>query len=86
MQPIHELFARIRHDRDFGQGQFAIGYFDRRENAIERVAFNDIVVAEGGGRVFQVFDESGEWRRVPFHRVREVYRDGELIWNRPLPV
>ena len=30
MQPIHELLARIRHDRAFGRGQFEIGYFDRR--------------------------------------------------------
>jgi uncharacterized protein (UPF0248 family) len=84
MTPIHELLNRIRWDKEFGQGEFEIGYFDRRENTIQRIAFRRIVFAEGGGRVFRVFDESGERRRVPFHRVREVYRDGELIWKRPV--
>jgi len=27
--------------------------------------------------------EDGEERFIPFHRVREVYRDGALIWQRP---
>jgi uncharacterized protein (UPF0248 family) len=25
----------------------------------------------------------GEDRFIPYHRVREVYRDGVLIWQRP---
>jgi len=83
MQPIHELLARIRHDRQFGTGQFEIGYFDRREGTVHRVAFNEISFPEGERRVFEVVDESGQARRIPFHRVREVYRDGERIWHRP---
>jgi uncharacterized protein (UPF0248 family) len=27
-------------------------------------------------------DDSGQHRRIPFHRVREVYRDGHIIWHR----
>ena len=41
--PIHELLARIRHDPEFGRGQFEIGYFDRREGTIHRVALKEIV-------------------------------------------
>jgi uncharacterized protein (UPF0248 family) len=33
--------------------------------------------------VFEVLDESGQARRIPFHRVREVWRDGVVIWQRP---
>jgi len=32
---------------------------------------------------FQVFDEQGEGHAVPFHRIREVRKDGKLIWQRP---
>jgi len=38
MTPIHELLARIRHDPEFGRGQFEIGYFDRREGVVHRVS------------------------------------------------
>jgi uncharacterized protein (UPF0248 family) len=27
-------------------------------------------------------DEDGVTRGIPLHRVREVWRDGELIWKR----
>ncbi|MCL4180218.1 MAG: DUF504 domain-containing protein [Verrucomicrobia bacterium] len=82
MQPIHELLARIRHDRQFGTGQFEIGFLDRVEGTIRRVAFREIAFPEGERRVFEVLDESGQARRIPFHRVREVYRDGQRIWHR----
>jgi uncharacterized protein (UPF0248 family) len=28
-------------------------------------------------------DPDGGSHRVPFHRVREVYKDGHRIWHRP---
>jgi uncharacterized protein (UPF0248 family) len=28
-------------------------------------------------------DEEGVYQRIPLHRVREVYRNGALIWQRP---
>jgi uncharacterized protein (UPF0248 family) len=83
MTPIHELLARIRHDREFGRGQFEIGYFDRQEGTIQRVALQEVNFPEGERRVFELADESGQMRRIPFHRVREVYRDGQRIWHRP---
>jgi uncharacterized protein (UPF0248 family) len=83
MTPIHELLARIRHDREFGKGRFEIGYFDRREGTIHRVALHGVTFPEGERRVFELADESGQMRRIPFHRVREVWRDGMVIWQRP---
>ena len=83
MQPIHELLARIRNDKEFGKGRFKIGYFDRREGTIQRVALREVSFPEGERRVFVLADESGPMRRIPFHRVREVWRDGMVIWQRP---
>jgi uncharacterized protein (UPF0248 family) len=83
MTPIHERMARIRQDREFGRGQFEIGYFDRREGTVQRVALKGISFPQGERRVFEVVDESGQARRIPFHRVREVHRDGQRIWQRP---
>ena len=83
MQPIHELLARIRHDREFGSRQFEIGYHDRIEGTIHRVALKEIVFPPDERRTFELVDETGRQRRIPFHRVREVRRDGQIIWRRP---
>ncbi len=85
MIPIQELLNRIRWDEAFGQGRFEIGYHDRRHDALQWVSFREIVFPSGEGWVFEVADDSGQVRRIPFHRVREVVRDGRVIWQRPLP-
>lgn len=83
MIPIHQLLSRIRWDKEFGQGQFEIGYLDRFEKAVQRVALQAVVFPEDGRHTFEVLDESGVNRRIPFHRVREVLKDGQVIWQRP---
>jgi uncharacterized protein (UPF0248 family) len=85
MTPIHELLNRIRWDRDFGRGEFEIGYYDRLEDVVHRVPLQAVTFPEGGPQTFQVVDESGQARRIPFHRVREVVKDGQVIWRRPPP-
>ena len=84
MTPIHELLNRIRWDKDFGSGQFEIGYLDRHEGTIRRVRLEELIFPEGERRVFELSDETGQVRRIPFHRVRQVWRDGEVIWKRPV--
>ena len=32
-----------------------------------------------------VVDPEGQVHRIPFHRVREVYRNSQRIWRRPDP-
>ena len=32
---------------------------------------------------FDAIEDDGSVHSVPYHRVREVYRDGALIWRRP---
>ncbi len=82
MTPIHELLSRIRWDKEFGRGHFEIGYFDRNEGVIHRVALQTVVFPADDRHTFEVTDDSGQARRIPFHRVREVVRDGQLIWRR----
>ena len=83
MTPIHELVSRIRWDMEFGQGRFELGYFDRHEKAVRRVALQEVTFPEDQRHTFEVLDESGQTRRIPFHRVREVVKDGQVIWRRP---
>lgn len=82
MTPIHQLLSRIRWDKEFGQGRFEIGYFDRHEHAVHRVALQEVVFPEDDRHAFEMADDSGQTRRIPFHRVREVLKDGQIIWQR----
>ena len=83
MIPIHELLNRIRWDKEFGKGRIEIGFFDRREGTIHRVALREVLFPAGERRAFELVDELGQVRRIPFHRIREVARDGKIIWKRP---
>ena len=82
MTPIHELLHRIQWDPVFGNARFMIGYYDRVEDTIVRVPFRFVHLSSGQKFSFDVTGEDGLSRMVPFHRVREVWRNGELIWQR----
>lgn len=82
MQPIQELLDRIRWDVEFAKGDFTIGYYDRMLDRIITVPFRELHFDPADRFFFQAVDEEGEIHSVPFHRVREVHKDGKLIWHR----
>jgi uncharacterized protein (UPF0248 family) len=82
MMPINQLLNRIRWDTEFARGEFELGYFDRVEGRIVVLSFREIDFPQDQPHVFQVVDEDGGIHRVPFHRVREVYKNGQRIWRR----
>ena len=83
MIPIHELLNRIRWDPEFARGSFRLGYYDRAENRIILVPLKEVIFPPESLETFQLTDVEGRTHRVPFHRVREVYRDSQRIWHRP---
>lgn len=83
MIPLNDLLNRIRWDADFGKGRFDLGYYDRVEDRIIIVPFQQVILTEGDHFSFQlVSPEGGKFISIPFHRVRQIYKDGQLIWNR----
>jgi uncharacterized protein (UPF0248 family) len=82
MMPIHELLNRIRWDQEFAKAEFRIGYYDRLEDAIILISLQQVVQEPGDHFAMKVMDEGGIVHVVPFHRIKEVYRNGELIWKR----
>ncbi|RJG02955.1 DUF504 domain-containing protein [Noviherbaspirillum sedimenti] len=82
MTPIQDVLHRIQWDPEFGNARFMIGYYDRLDDRIVRVPFQQVHLARGEHFSFDVVDEDGTTRMVPFHRVREVWRNGVLIWQR----
>lgn len=85
MTPIHELLSRIRWDPEFGAAQFVIGYYDRVARAQVKVPLEHIRFGPGEGFAFETTAEDGTIHSVPYHRVRNVWRNGELIWHRHAP-
>jgi uncharacterized protein (UPF0248 family) len=82
MIPIQDLLHRIQWDPEFGKAEFVLGYYDRLDDRTIRVPFKQVHLPRGEHFAFDVIEEDGSRRMVPFHRVREVWRDGELIWRR----
>jgi uncharacterized protein (UPF0248 family) len=82
MIPLQDLLNRIRWDRDFGRGRFDLGYYDRMAERIIIVPLQQVTLSEGDHFAFQLVGPEGETLSIPFHRVRQVYKDGQLIWSR----
>ncbi len=82
MIPIHELIHRMLWDRDFADARFVIGYYDRVADRIVRVPFREIDFDADDRFDFSIVDEDGVQHSIPLHRIRQVFRNGELIWQR----
>ena len=82
MQPLHTLLHRIKWDAEFAKGEFALGYHDRVAHQERVVPFASISMDPEAGS-FSVHDEEGIVAHIPLHRVRTVYKDGVVIWQRP---
>ena len=82
MQPIHELLHRIQWDPVFGQGQFELAFLDHTAQEHIRLPFAKITLVPGEHNFFHYQDEAGNEHSVPLHRIKSVYKNGELIWHR----
>ena len=82
MTPIQDLLNRIRWDKEFARGQFELGYYDRVERRIVAVPFQSVEFLEDSNDAFGLLGDDGRYHHVPFHRVREVWKDGACIWRR----
>lgn len=84
MIPIHQLLSRIHWDEAYGDADFVIGYYDRVETRIIPVPLKALRFATGDHFYFELEDVDGEIQSIPLHRIRQVFRNGELVWERPV--
>lgn len=82
MIPIQDLLSQIRWDESFGKGNFVIGYYDRKSEEIIQVPLQQVQFTPSDHFFFRFTDQEERTREVPLHRIREVYKNGELIWHR----
>ena len=83
MQTIHQLLSRIHWDEGFGKGDFEVGIYDRVEDRIEFQPLEELRMEPGNHFSFTIVIE-GVVQTIPYHRIREVRKDGESIWKRCL--
>lgn len=80
---IRALLNRIQWDSKFGKGRFDIAWYDRIADDIVRSPLPRARRQNVGTFGIDVADDqTGESVAIPYHRVRQVYRNGKLIWTR----
>lgn len=83
MIPIQKLLSRIRYDRDFAVGEFVLGYQDRFSPELHHVSLREVVESASGA--IELWNDEGRLVAIPLHRIVEVRRNGEIIWERARP-
>ena len=81
METIRELLNRIRWDDEFGRGTFEAGIYDRVIDAVEFHPLAELHMDKGNHFSFTLCVD-GAMLAIPFHRIREVRKNGECIWKR----
>jgi len=82
MVPIQDVLHRIQWDPAWGGGLFEVGYLDRVAGTIVRAPVGALRLQGGGCASLTLRDEAGSVQQIPLHRIRRVWRDGSLIWER----
>ena len=81
METIQQLLNRIHWDEEFGQGDFEVGIYDRVADTVNFQPLQNLQMKKGNHFSFTVCI-GGERVTIPFHRIREVRKNGESIWHR----
>jgi len=82
MKPVQDILNRIRWDKNLAGDDFKIGYYDRVEQQIIIVAFKEIIFPLNEHFSFEVIDQEGTLHSIPYHRVKAIYQNDQLIWHR----
>ena len=82
MEPLRSFLNRIRWHPELASGTYELGVYDRVQDAVVRVPLDTVRFEPGNAFAFFLENVEGQTLTVPLHRVRAVYRDGELVWSR----
>ncbi|MBI1969749.1 DUF504 domain-containing protein [Candidatus Woesearchaeota archaeon] len=79
MKPIQDIVNRILHDASLQKEEYVLFYYDRIEKVLKEIPATSIKKLEG---TFLILHLEGEEVEIPLHRIREVRKEGKLIWKR----
>jgi len=76
---IKDLINKIKWDKREIPEQYSFFYVDRISGKMNEIGFNDIKRIEG---TFIIVEREGKEIEIPMHRIREVRKEGKLVWRR----
>lgn len=79
MQYILDLLNKIKWDKRENPADYTIGYEDKILKKIIEIPYTAIKRIEG---TFFIIDRDEEEVNIPMHRIREVKKQGKVIWER----
>jgi uncharacterized protein (UPF0248 family) len=79
---LDELLSRIRWDPAWPAGTHQVGYLDHGRREIVLVDLSCLRFERGNRFAVFLTGRDGREFTLPLHRVREVRRDGHVIWQR----
>lgn len=79
MQTLKELISKIKFDKRENPADYDFFYLDRINHKKVKINFKDILRVEG--EMF-VIEKNNFETEIPLHRIRQVTKNGEIIWQR----
>ncbi len=80
MIPIIELLNKIKWDPREVQDEYKVGYLDRVQNKLIQIPVSEIEMSDKFS--FVKLDNEGNEHNIPFHRIKVVWKNEVLIWER----
>lgn len=82
MKTVQDILNRIRWDEQFSKNRFTIAYYDRLEDHLITVDYDQLYFSAEDHFCFYLIDAEGNTHSIPYHRVKAIYQNDELIWHR----
>ena len=78
MITIKELLNKIKWDKNLNPKDYSLFYLDRITNELKEIRYEDIKDIEDN---FMILADD---TNIPLHRIKEVRKQGKLIWRRTI--
>jgi len=79
MISIIDLINKIKWDKKEHPEDYTIAYKDRIKKELIEIPYTKIKKLEGA---FMIIDQDNEETNIPTHRIKQVKKKGEIIWQR----
>lgn len=77
MKTAKEVLDKIKWDAKEDAAKYVIAYKDFE--SLSEIKFTDIKKIDEG---FMIVNINGKETNIPLHRIREIKKDGEIVWQR----
>jgi len=80
MIPIHDFLQKIKWDEKENLDEYEVAYFDQVQDKYLKVPYTNIKRIEQ--EIF-IVEQDGKESTIPLHQIKKIFRQGDMIWERP---